>query len=153
MEVVYVGIGSNLGDRRASIERAVERIGAIPGTRVAARASVRETTPVGGPPQPDYLNTVVAVETALEPEALLAGLRAIEDGLGRVRDERWGPRTVDLDILLFGDRTLDSPSLSVPHPRMTERRFVLEPLAELAPDRIPPGCARTVRQYLEALET
>lgn len=151
MEVVYVGIGSNLDDRRALIERAVERLDALPATRVTSRAAVRETAPVGGPPQPDYLNTAVELETALEPEALLSALQRIEQELGRVRSERWGPRAIDLDILIFGDRRIDSPSLTVPHPRLTERRFVLEPLSELAPERIPPGCARSVRQYLQAL--
>ena len=147
-----MGIGSNLDNRRAAIERAVERMGALPRTHVTARAAIRETAPAGGPPQPDYLNTVVALETALEPAALLEALQRIEDALGRVRAERWGPRPIDLDILLFGDRRVDTPALTVPHPRLFERRFVLEPLAELAPDRIPPGCGRSLRQYLEALD-
>jgi 2-amino-4-hydroxy-6-hydroxymethyldihydropteridine diphosphokinase len=119
-------------------------------TRVVARSAVRETDPVG-PPQPRFLNAVVEIETGLEPRALLDAMHAIERDLGRVRAERWGPRTIDLDLLLFGDRTIDEPDLCVPHPRLAERRFVLEPLAELAPARVPPGTDRTVRQLLEAL--
>jgi 2-amino-4-hydroxy-6-hydroxymethyldihydropteridine diphosphokinase len=151
-EDVFVGVGSNLSDRRALIEQAVARMAALPATRLVARAALRETDPVGRAPQPRFLNTAVHLRTALEPEALLNALQEIEQDLGRVRTQRWGPRTIDLDILLFGDRKLDGPTLEVPHPRLNSRRFALEPLAELAPERIPPGSNRTVRQLLEALQ-
>jgi 2-amino-4-hydroxy-6-hydroxymethyldihydropteridine diphosphokinase len=101
---------------------------------------------VGGPAQPDYLNTVIAVETALEPEALLEALVAIENRLGRTREVRWGPRTVDLDVLLYGDRVIETPALTVPHPRMAERLFVLGPLAALAPEAVHPVSLKPVRQ-------
>jgi len=149
MVTAYIGIGSNLGDREAHIRAAVAAVGALPETRVTGRAPVIETAPVGGPSQPDYLNTAIAVETAFEPEALLAALAAVEDALGRTRAERWGPRTVDLDILLYGDRVIETPALTVPHPRMAERLFVLEPLAALAPGAVHPVLLKPIRQLFE----
>jgi 2-amino-4-hydroxy-6-hydroxymethyldihydropteridine diphosphokinase len=151
-ERVFVGVGSNLGDRRALIRRALRRLAALPATRLVARAPVRATDPVGPLPQPRYLNSAVEIETGLSPAALLHHLKRIERDLGRVRTVRWGPRTIDLDILLFGRRRLRGRRLTVPHPRLARRRFALEPLADLAPDQIPPGCRRSVRQLLQALE-
>src|SRR6185295_12764459 len=109
-----------------------------------------ETEPWGVSGQPRFLNAVAEIETDLDPAALLDRLLDVERGLGRVRKEKWGPRTIDLDLLLYGDRTVDSDALSVPHPRLHERRFVLEGLAELCPDRTVPGLDRTVRELLEA---
>ncbi len=149
----YVGIGANLGDREESLRRAVELLGAADGIEVFAVSTLRETEPWGPVAQPPFLNGVVAVETRLGPEALLATLLAVEHALGRRRDEatgRWGPRTIDLDLLLYGDRELDVPGLTVPHPRLHERRFALEPLAELAADAVVPGRG-TVAELLAAL--
>jgi 2-amino-4-hydroxy-6-hydroxymethyldihydropteridine diphosphokinase len=148
----YVGIGANLGDREATICRAVELLAAEPGIEVVATASLRETEPWGPIPQPRYLNGAVALETSLAPRELLERLLEVERALGRVRDgERWGPRTLDLDLLLHGDHVLVEPGLEVPHPRLHERAFVLEPLVELDPDLNVPGRGR-VADLLTAFE-
>jgi 2-amino-4-hydroxy-6-hydroxymethyldihydropteridine diphosphokinase len=148
----YVGIGSNLGDREATIARALELLDDPPAIRLARVATVRETAPVGVVDQPAFLNTVALVETTLGPRELLGRLLTVERSLGRVRTgERWGPRTVDLDLLLHGDAALDEPGLTLPHPRLHERRFVLEPLYELAPDLLVPGRGR-VSELLSALD-
>jgi 2-amino-4-hydroxy-6-hydroxymethyldihydropteridine diphosphokinase len=146
---VLVGLGSNLGERRGNIERAVERLAALPGVRWLRLSSLRETEPLGGPPQGAYLNAAGELSTTLAPLDLLAAIERIEAELGRVRGERavrWGPRTIDIDILVFGDRVIDHPRLQVPHPRMLERPFVLEPLAEIAPGRRHPVDGRTFRE-------
>ena len=138
----YLGLGSNLGDRLATLLRAVDLLAREPGIRVDASSRVWETEPVG-PPQPRYLNAVLRIESGcLEPLELLAACRRVEDALGRVRIARWGPRTIDVDILLYDDRTVDEPDLQVPHPRMHERAFVLAPLLELEPDPTLPGGRR-----------
>jgi 2-amino-4-hydroxy-6-hydroxymethyldihydropteridine diphosphokinase len=147
----YVGLGANLGDREESIRRAVDRLRAEPGIEVVAVSSLRETQPVGYGDQPDFLNGAVALETSLPPRELLARLLAVERELGRVREEglRFGPRTIDLDLLLYGGETVDEQGLTVPHPRLAERRFALEPLAELDPElTLPDG--RRVRDLLDA---
>lgn len=130
---IYIGLGSNLGDRRSNLEAAVRAIGMFPGYRVLKRSSWIETDPVGGPAQGRYLNGVIEIDTKESPRACLDRLLEIEHILGRVRRERWGPRTIDLDILLWRDDTIEEEGLRVPHPRMTERMFVLAPLAEIAP--------------------
>lgn len=137
----YLGLGSNLGDRLANLTRAVELLAAQPGVSVIRSSRVYETQPVG-PPQPDYLNAVVEVRTELEPRALLDACRAIEGALGRERAERWGPRTIDVDVLTMGEEVVDEPDLVIPHPRMHERGFVLAPLHELDPDPMLPGGRR-----------
>jgi 2-amino-4-hydroxy-6-hydroxymethyldihydropteridine diphosphokinase len=129
----YLGIGSNLGDRAAHLQAAVDGLAATPGISVVAVSPVYETAPVGGPPQDDYLNAVVAVDTALAPRALLEAGQRLEAAAHRVRRERWGPRTLDVDVLLVGDDEVHEPDLEVPHPRMAEREFVLAPLADLDP--------------------
>lgn len=129
----YLGIGTNLGDRLAYLQLAVDALAAADGVRVVAASPVYETVPVGGPAQPDYLNAVVAVDTALSPRALLRLANTIEADAERVRTVRWGPRTLDVDVLLVGDEQVDEPDLVVPHPRMRERAFVLVPLADLDP--------------------
>jgi 2-amino-4-hydroxy-6-hydroxymethyldihydropteridine diphosphokinase len=132
--LVYVGLGANLGDREAAIRRAVELLGA------QRLSTLRETEPWGYADQPRFVNAVAELETEEEPRALLERLFAIERELGRVRQgPRYGPRTIDLDLLLYGDLELDEPGLAVPHPRLHEREFVLEPLAELAPELVVPG--------------
>jgi 2-amino-4-hydroxy-6-hydroxymethyldihydropteridine diphosphokinase len=135
----FLGLGSNLGDRWANLRRAV---GALPD--VVAVSSVYETDPVGGPEgQGPYLNLVVELETELSPRRLLEWGQRLEAEAGRVRLERWGPRTLDIDVLWVGDQVVDEPDLQVPHPRLWERDFVLVPLADLAPDLVPvrPGGA------------
>jgi 2-amino-4-hydroxy-6-hydroxymethyldihydropteridine diphosphokinase len=147
----YVGLGSNLGDRREAIERAVELLEAVPDVAVVAISTIRETEPWGPVEQGPFLNAAAAVDTTLPPQALLAVLLEVEHALGRVRTERFGPRTVDLDLLVYGDAVVDEPGLVVPHPRLHERRFALEPLAELAPDLVVPGRG-PVGGLLSALE-
>jgi 2-amino-4-hydroxy-6-hydroxymethyldihydropteridine diphosphokinase len=133
----YVGVGANLGDRQATIENA---IALLPG--VVAVSELRETEPVGRVEQPPFLNGAVALETSLSPRELLDTLLAVERALGRERRERWGPRTIDLDLLLYGDVVVAEPGLAVPHPRLHERRFALEPLADLDPELAIPGRGR-----------
>jgi len=132
--VAYVGLGANLGDREATIRAAVAQ---LPG--LVAVSPLHETDPVGVIDQPPFLNGVAALETELPPRELLDVLLAVERRLGRERGERWGPRTIDLDLLLYGDEVIDEDGLTVPHPRLRERRFVLEPLAGLAPKLVVPG--------------
>ena len=131
----YLGIGTNLGDRQAHLQAAVDGLAATEGIRVVAVSPVYETSPVGGPEQPDYLNAVVAVDTGFTPHELLGVAQRLEAEAQRVRAVRWGPRTLDVDVLLVGDERVDTPDLVVPHPRMTERAFVLVPLADLDPER------------------
>jgi 2-amino-4-hydroxy-6-hydroxymethyldihydropteridine diphosphokinase len=138
----YVGLGANLGDREGTIRRAVELLGAEPGIEVLAVSSLRETDPVGYLDQPRFLNGAAALETELGPGELLGRLLRIERALGRERGTgpRFGPRAIDLDLLLYGDEVLDEPGLTVPHPRLAERRFALEPLFELEPRlKLPDG--------------
>jgi len=130
---VYLAIGSNLGDRLAHLQLAVDALAAAAGVDVVAVSRVYETAPVGGPPQDAYLNAVVAVDTELDPHGVLALAQWIERDAHRVRAERWGPRTLDVDLLLFDDVRIDEPDLTVPHPRMWERGFVLAPLRDVAP--------------------
>ena len=151
MTRAYVGLGANLGDREATILRAVELLAASPGIEVAGVSTLRETDPVGYEDQPRFLNGAAALDTELAPRALLERLLAVERELGRVRGEgpRFGPRAIDLDLLLYGDEVVDEPGLAVPHPRLAERRFALEPLHELDPSlRLPDG--RAVRELLGA---
>lgn len=143
MPRAYVGLGANLGDRERTLRLAVDRLDAVEGVDVVGISELRETDPVGVVDQPRFLNGAVALETTLAPRALLDALLEVERGLGRVRDgEHWGPRTVDLDLLLYGDLAIEEPGLTVPHPRLHERRFALEPLAELDPGLEIPGRGR-----------
>jgi 2-amino-4-hydroxy-6-hydroxymethyldihydropteridine diphosphokinase len=136
----FVGLGANLGPKEVTILRAVDLLGAEPGIQVLALSQLRETDPVGKLDQPQFLNGALEVETTLAPRELLEVLLRIERELGRVRGgERFGPRTIDLDLLLYADDVVDEPGLRVPHPRLHERRFALEPLAELEPDAEIPG--------------
>ena len=147
----YVGLGANLGDREATISRAVELLD-NDAVRVLAVSSLRETDPVGYVDQPRFLNGAAAVETELGPRALLDRLLEIERELGRTREgSRYGPRTIDLDLLVYGDEVVDEPGLTVPHPRLQERRFALEPLADLDPDLVIPG-AGPLSDLLAGLE-
>jgi 2-amino-4-hydroxy-6-hydroxymethyldihydropteridine diphosphokinase len=151
--LALIGLGSNLGDRKAHLDAAVAALSARSDCLLRAVSSYHETTPVGGPTgQGDYLNAAAAVETALEPLALLRVLQQIEYQEGRVRSVRWGARTLDLDLLLFGDRAIATPELTVPHPLMASRRFVLAPLAEVAPEAVDPVTGRTVAAMLASLD-
>lgn len=135
MTRAFLGLGSNLGDREQYLAEAIDTLG----DSVAAVSSVYETEPVGGPSgQGPYLNLVVELDTDLDPREILAVCQRIESAAGRVRAERWGPRTLDVDVLWIDGEVLDDPELTVPHPRMKSRRFVLEPLNELAPDLVDP---------------
>ena len=139
----YVGLGANLGDREGTLRRALSLLGASGGIDVAAVSTFRETEPVGYLDQPPFLNGAARLETRLSPRELLAALLQVEQELGRDRSgPRFGPRTIDLDLLLYGALELAEEGLTVPHPRLHERRFVLEPLAELAPDLVVPGRGR-----------
>jgi 2-amino-4-hydroxy-6-hydroxymethyldihydropteridine diphosphokinase len=145
--LAYVGLGSNLGDREALIRRAAEAVGAV------RLSTIRETEPWGVAEQPPYLNAAAELETTLAPRELLDRMLDVERQLGRERGgPRWGPRTIDLDLLLYGEQVIDEPGLRVPHPYLLERRFVLEPLAELIPARRIPGNG-TVSEALAGLQS
>jgi 2-amino-4-hydroxy-6-hydroxymethyldihydropteridine diphosphokinase len=152
MKLVYIGLGSNLGDREATIRSALERLDGQDEIEVARVSSLRETDPVGYADQPRFLNGVAELVTRLSPRELLERMLAVERDLGRRRDgPRFGPRTIDLDLLLYGDAVVDEPGLEIPHPRIAERSFVLEPLAELDPALEVPGQG-PVRALLAGLQ-
>lgn len=146
-----IALGSNLGDSLAILERAIETLAQTPAINLQFRSSWYQTAPLG-PPQPDYLNGCAVLAVQLAPEQLLDTLLDIEQQFGRVRRERWGPRTLDLDLLLYDDLILETPRLQLPHPRMAERAFVLVPLAEIAPDWIDPRSGKTISQLLGTVD-
>jgi 2-amino-4-hydroxy-6-hydroxymethyldihydropteridine diphosphokinase len=148
-KIVYLSLGSNVGDRQANLRNAIGHLLEL--GNVVEVSSYYETEPVEFTDQPWFLNCAVAVQTELIPREFLAGIQAIEKSMGRQRTQPKGPRTIDIDILLFGQQTINAPQLKVPHPAMTERRFVLEPLAEIAPEVIHPTRRRTIRELLRAL--
>jgi 2-amino-4-hydroxy-6-hydroxymethyldihydropteridine diphosphokinase len=140
MTRAYVGLGTNLGDREAMLRSALEQLAAEPGVEVVAVSAFRDTAPVGVVDQPRFLNAAASVQTSLPARELLDRLLGIERRLGRTREgPRFGPRTIDLDLLLYGDERIDEPGLEVPHPRLHERLFALEPLRDLDPDLVVPG--------------
>ena len=142
MAQAFVGLGANLGDPAGQIARALDALAALPGTRLARTSSLYRTAPVGHADQPDFVNAVALLDTALAPRELLDALLDIERAAGRERSFRNAPRRLDLDLLLYDDRLIEAPGLSVPHPRMHERAFVLVPLLELAPDAVIPRRGR-----------
>jgi 2-amino-4-hydroxy-6-hydroxymethyldihydropteridine diphosphokinase len=148
--VAYVGIGSNLDDPRAQVLGAFEELDRLPHTRVVRRSSLYRTAPVGHEAQPDFINAVAQLETALPARRLLAELQSIEKSHGRERSFKNAPRTLDLDLLLFGNAKLSSPQLTLPHPRMHERAFVLAPLLEIAP-QLPFSLAAGAGQRIERI--
>lgn len=154
LETAYLALGSNLGHRRRHLDAAVGAVAALPGVAGLRLSGVRETAPVGPQDQGAFLNAAAQIRTTLAPAALLAALLAIEARLGRpARADRrpWGPREIDLDLLMHGNQRIESSGLTLPHPRLHERRFVLEPLHDLAPDHVVPGVGRTVAQLLATL--
>ncbi len=153
MASVLIALGGNVGDVRATFVRAIPAICDVTQGRLPARSSDYATPPWGDEEQPPFVNACIEVETSLPPHELLPALQGVEKSFGRdrARERRWGPRTLDLDLLAYGDLDLDSPDLTLPHPRLFERAFVLVPLAEIAPDRVIAG--RAIRQALEAVPT
>jgi 2-amino-4-hydroxy-6-hydroxymethyldihydropteridine diphosphokinase len=146
----YVGLGANLGDREATLQRALELLAERSDVEVVAVSSFRETDPVGYLDQPQFVNAAAALETTLSARDLLGTLLAVERELGRTREgPRYGPRTIDLDLLVYGEERIDEPGLIVPHPRLHERMFVLEPLTEIAPELSIPGLGRVERLRAE----
>lgn len=148
--IAYVALGTNLGDRHAHLDAAFAALDALPGARLLARSARYETAPLGPAGQQDYLNAAAKLSTVLAPHALLDACLAIELARGRVRRERWGPRTLDLDLLLHGDLSLHDERLTLPHPAMLGRAFVLAPLCDLAPDLVVGG--RSLAQHLALLD-
>lgn len=146
-----IALGSNIGDSRAILEAAMETLAQTPGIILQARSSWYSTKAVG-PPQPDYWNGAAILEVELTPQLLLDTLLAIEQKFGRERIQHWGPRSLDLDLLLYDDLILDTPNLQIPHPRMRERAFVLVPLAEIAPDWIEPVSGRVIKDLLKEVD-
>lgn len=147
-----VALGGNVGDSRQILTAALAALGQTPGLTLLARSAWYETSPVG-PPQPNYLNACALLQSALSPWELLGELQALETRFGRQRRERWGPRTLDLDLILFGQTVITEERLTLPHPRLTERDFVLVPLLEIAPDGVDPRNGKPLKDYLSALTT
>jgi len=145
-----IALGSNLGDSLATLKSAIATLNNTSEITVNSHSSWYKTAPVG-PPQPDYINACAILEVALEPKQLLAALLEIEIKFNRIRREKWGPRTLDLDLLLYDNLILETPTLTLPHPRMTERAFVLVPLAEIAPDWVHPVTKSAIAQLLETV--
>jgi 2-amino-4-hydroxy-6-hydroxymethyldihydropteridine diphosphokinase len=149
----FVGLGSNLGERETQIRMALDDIARLPGTRLVRASSLYDTEPVGEVDQPNFLNAVAQVDTELTARQLLWNLLLIERRLGRQRSKRWGPRTIDLDLLLYGDLVVDEPDLKVPHPELARRSFVLVPLVELDPLLVHPQTGETMLSHLSRLKT
>ena len=151
MARVFLGLGSNEGDRLQQLSRAIHRLGQVAGVRVIQVAPIYETTPVG-PPQPDYLNTVIEIDTSHPPHELFRLMKQLERDLGRLPStQRWGPRPIDLDLLLYDDAILQAPELTIPHAQLHARRFVLEPLSQLAPTVVHPVLHQTIAELLANL--
>lgn len=152
MSKAYIGLGSNKGDRLSLLRRSLELLGREQDITVSAISPLYETEPVSGPPQGLYLNACAALNTVLSPVMLLKFMLNVENSLGRVRKRRWGPRTLDLDLLIYDALLMKTPTLTLPHPRMTERLFVLAPLSHISPDLIIPGTDRTVSEFMSSLD-
>jgi len=150
---VYIGLGSNMGDRAGNLFSAYDHITATKGIQPLRLSRFYETTPVGGPPQPMFLNAALGIKTNLSPHQLLERFQYIENLMGRVRMERWGPRTIDIDILLYGDKIVDDEQLKIPHPLMHTRLFVLEPLVEIAPNVVHPILKKSILQLYKEIST
>lgn len=151
MAIAYLGIGSNLGERESNCINALERL-TTKGIEIIAKSSLYETKPWGMKDQPDFINMCAKAETALCPEDLLAALKGTEKEMGREEGDRWGPRLIDLDILFYDDKIVRTPDLSIPHPLIEQRDFVLIPLCEIAPDLVHPVSRKTIRELTEQLK-
>ncbi len=150
---VYIALGSNMGDRELNLLRGIAEIGKLPGSKIRAMSGFYDTRPVGPVEQDNFLNAVLRVETSLSPHQLLSELQRIETGVfGRKRTVRWGPRPIDLDILLYDDLTIAGEDLTIPHPRLHERKFVLVPLVEIAPGLVHPGIGQSLSEILDGLD-
>jgi 2-amino-4-hydroxy-6-hydroxymethyldihydropteridine diphosphokinase len=149
----YIGLGSNLGEREAQIRLALDDLARLPGSRLVRASSLYDSEPVGDVEQPKFLNAVAELETELTARQLLWNLLLIERRLGRTRTRRWGPRTIDLDLLLYGQVVVDEPDLQIPHPELTRRSFVLVPLVELDPLLVHPVTGETLITHLTSLKT
>ena len=147
-----IGLGSNLGESLATLENAIQSLNQTTGITLINHSDWYRTKPVGGPPQPDYVNACALLKVELDPHKLLETLLEIEQKFGRERKERWGARTLDLDLILYDDLILDTPNLQIPHPRMSERAFVLVPLAEIAPNWIEPVSGKIINQLLKEVD-
>ena len=152
MHLAYIGFGSNIGDRLSYIRSAITALSEIEGITLQKISSLYETAPVGNEAQDDFLNGVISIRTHHSPHTLLYTLKQIETNIGREHRIRWGPREIDMDILIYGDLCVDTQNLTVPHPEMHLRRFVLAPLAEIAPDLVHPILHETIQTLLERLE-
>ena len=148
----YIGLGSNLGKRRNNCSNAIEALAGLPRCSLLKTSSWYETEPVGPVEQPSFINGVILLETCKDAHWLLRQMLAVETSFGRIRSLRWGPRSIDIDLLFFDDLVIDSPKLSVPHPYLHERRFVLEPLNEISPDLRHPSLRKTVAELLADLK-
>ncbi|MFQ5861583.1 MAG: 2-amino-4-hydroxy-6-hydroxymethyldihydropteridine diphosphokinase [Candidatus Brocadiales bacterium] len=154
MALVYLGLGANLGKRIKTLEDGIKRLGDHPDISVLVKSPYYETEPQGGPPQPRFINAVLSIETSLSPKELLRVTQEIERGLGRERnkEEHWGPRAIDIDILLYDNQVIEEKDLKIPHPMMHRRRFVLEPLSDISPASMHPVLNKTVSQLLETMK-
>ncbi len=153
MVYVYIGLGSNMGERARNLRSAYGHITAVPGIQPVRFSRFYETVPVGGPPQPLFLNAALGIRTNIPPHQLLERFQHIETLMGRVRTERWGPRNIDIDVLLYGDEVVNDEHLKIPHPLMHTRLFVLEPLVEIAPGIVHPILKKTIRRLYQELQT
>lgn len=151
MHIAYIGLGSNMGDKIANLNKAIGELGKVPGNKVLAVSSFYKTEPVGRAEQDWFVNAAAEIETSLTPRELLNKLLYIEKNLGRVRDVKWGPRVIDLDILLYDDLVMDEEGLSIPHPYLHERGFVLVPLAEIAPKVIHPKFKKSISELMRGI--
>lgn len=147
--IVFIGFGSNLSDREEYIKKAILKIGELPHTSIVATSSIINTKPIGKADQPDFLNCVIKIETKYTPNRLLTELQNIENDMGRIRKERWGPRIIDLDILFFNDEIINTKNLQIPHPEILNRKFVLTSMNEIAPQFLHPIEKKTMEELLK----
>ena len=150
MNKVFIGIGSNLGDRISYCKKAIDEISGF--AKITQASSLYETDPIGKEDQPNFINCIVEISTDLSPQNLLKDLNSVEEKLGRVRHEKWGPRTIDLDIIFYNELVINDENLEIPHPRAHQRRFVLEPLSEIAPEFIHPKLNLSVSELLKKID-